>query len=250
MKRATRRLLSIATAIGLMLLLWGVHRSLFTHASTWLDVGTPPQKADAVVLLNGGANTRPFVAAALVRGRWAPRLLFSTLEYDRVVSRPGDFPTSREINLRILDHCRVPRRDIEVLDGWASTTFDEAKAVAAYLNTHVEVRRLLVVTDWPHTRRADWIFRHVFAARPSVDIRMVSAPMDEFQSDNWWRSELGFIFVLSEYLKLFFYAVWYGWLGYELLLATGVAIFLRWRLRRRTATKLHTTNEGNAVPHG
>ena len=45
----------------------------------WLDVGRPPQNADVVVLLNGSYNSRPFVAAALVRGRWATKVVLNTV---------------------------------------------------------------------------------------------------------------------------------------------------------------------------
>ena len=65
-----------------------------------------------------------------------------------------------------------------VLDSKAKTTFDEAQAVADYLAVH-PAKRLLIVTEGPHTRRARWIFRRLLADRP-VEIEMVSAPADGF----------------------------------------------------------------------
>ena len=67
-----------------------------------------------------------------------------------------------------------------------------------------------------------------------VEIEMVSAPTDGFDSENWWRSEDGFLFVVSEYFKFFYYGLHYGQLGYEIAAAAILAIFLfAWFLRRR-----------------
>src|SRR5262252_6805294 len=43
-------------------------------ASAWI-VNDAPQKADAIVLLGGGLETRPFAAAKLYRDGFAPRIL-------------------------------------------------------------------------------------------------------------------------------------------------------------------------------
>ena len=178
----------------------------------WLDVGGPPQKADAVVLLNGGFNTRPFVAAALVHGGWAPKILVSTVAaYPSQIS--GAVPPSYKIVLSVLDYGGISSDRVVVLEKAATTTFDEATAVADYLAGH-PIKRLLIVTDAPHTRRARWIFRRVLAD-PRVEIAMVSSPTDGFDSGNWWRCEAGFLFVMSEYFKLLYYHFRYGWLGYE-----------------------------------
>ena len=201
-------------------------------------MGGPPQKADAVVLLNGGLNTRPFVAAALVHGGWAPKILLNT-----VAAHPseisGAVPPYFEITLKVLDYGGVPRDRVVLLDSAAATTFDEAKAVADYLADH-PAKRLMIVTEGPHTRRARWIFQRVLAGRP-VEIEMVSAPADEFDSENWWRSEEGFLFVVSEYFKLFYYGLRYGWLGYEIAGGVAVMIFLSaWFSRRRKLNRMVT----------
>ncbi len=200
-------------------------------AARWLDVGGPPQKADAVVLLNGSLNSQPFVAAALVHGGWAPVILLNPVAaHPSQVS--GAVPPSFEINAKVLAYGGVPRERIVPMDSAVKTTFDEAQAVADYL-AHHPAQRLLIVTEGPHTRRARWIFQHVLAGRP-VEIVMVSAPADEFDNENWWRSEVGFLFVVSEYFKLFYYGLHYGWLGYEIVAGVAALIFLcAWFSRRR-----------------
>ena len=45
---------------GILILVFATRERTLPLLARWLDVGGPPQKADAVVLLNGGLNTRPF----------------------------------------------------------------------------------------------------------------------------------------------------------------------------------------------
>ena len=213
------------------------------RSATWLDVGRPAQKADAVVLLGGSYNTRPFVAAALVRGGWAPKVLLNTV-LPHPLQVAGAVPPWHKIAQRILAYGGVTPNQLIVLDTSAQTTFDEAAGVSAYLDKH-PARRLLLVTEGPHTRRSEWIFRRVLA-RHHVEVSSVSAPAEDFDSAVWWGSQEGFIFVVSEYLKLAFYAVRYGWLGYEILAAAVMVVALRaWIWRRR---KPSITMGGEANP--
>ncbi len=124
-----RRYWLIVAVGGILILVFATKQWTLPLLARWLDVGGPPQKADAVVLLNGSLNTRPFVAAALVHGGWAPKILLNT-----VIAHPnqvsGAVPPYLEINEKILAYGGVPRERVVALDYAAATTFDEAKAVA------------------------------------------------------------------------------------------------------------------------
>jgi uncharacterized SAM-binding protein YcdF (DUF218 family) len=221
----------VAAGVIAILVLALNSRALLSAAGRWLDVGGKPQRADAVVLLNGGYNTRPFVAAALVRGGWAPKVLLSTCAL-HALEADGSIPPSHEVALRVLEYGGARRNEVTMLDVSANSTYDEAIGVAKYLAAH-PAKRLLLVTERPHTRRAQWIFERVLAAQ-HTEIAVVSAPTDGFDYAVWWRSEDGFLFVVSEYLKLFFYALRYGWLGYEIAASIVAALVLRaWFWRRR-----------------
>jgi uncharacterized SAM-binding protein YcdF (DUF218 family) len=221
----------ILAACAVAILILALNSTALLHAAgRWLDVGGQPQRADAVVLLNGGYNTRPFVAAALVRGGWTPKVLLSTGGL-HAMEADGALPRSHEIALRVLEYGGVQRSEVALLDVSVNTTYDEAKAVADYLAVH-PAKRLLLVTEAPHTRRSRWIFERVLA-KQSPEIAVVSAPTDGFDYSVWWRSEDGFLFVVSEYFKLFFYALCYGWLGYEIVAAVVAALILRVWFRRR-----------------
>ena len=233
MRKLRRTAYWIIAAGALAVLVMALYpRVLLSAAGRWLDVGGKPQRADAVVLLNGGYNTRPFVAAALVRGGWTPKVLLNTVAL-HAAEADGTIPRSPEIALRVLEYGGVRRSEVEVLDVSAKTTYDEAIGVAKYLASH-PAKRLLLVTERPHTRRARWIFQRVLADQ-HTEIAVVSAATEGFDYAVWWRSNDGFQFVTSEYLKLFFYALRYGWLGYGIaaVVLTAIALRARFRWRRK-----------------
>ncbi len=247
MKLPSPRLRLIFAAVGLLLLALATSRWTLPWLARWLDVGGPPQKADAVVMLNGSLNTRPFVAAALVHGGWAPKILLCTVA-DHPSEAIGAITPFFEITLKVLEYGGVPPSRVVRLDCGAESTFDEAKAVAGYLADH-PLRRLMIVTDGPHTRRSRWIFQRLLADR-KVDIAVISVPADEFDNENWWRSEAGFLFVASEYFKLFYYGLRYGRLGYEIAAAAAMMILLyAWfSQRRKLAPKRIAGHETPQLP--
>jgi len=199
--------------------------------ASWLDVGQPPRPADAVLLLNGNLNTRPFTAAALVQGGWARRVLIAREAASPAVEEGVVLPF-HELNRRILLKSGIRDEDIVLLDSQVRSTYDEAVAVARYLDAHPGTR-LLVVTDGPHSRRARWILAQVLGDRPG-QFSMVSSPSESCLPESWWQNESGATFVLSEYLKLAFYAVRYSYLPYG---GMGLAValyvlYLFWRRGR------------------
>lgn len=71
MRRLRRYLLVlVAATVALAGASWARGYLLPTLAR-WLDVGVAPQPADYLFVLPGGEDTRPFVAAALVKAGYA-----------------------------------------------------------------------------------------------------------------------------------------------------------------------------------
>jgi len=246
MKIAKCRWWLILAIVGILILVFATKQRMLPLLARWLDVGGPPQKADAVVLLNGSSSTRPFFVAALVHGGWAPKILVNTVApHANEIS--GEVPRFLAITRKVLDYGGVPQDCVVPLNQDAETTFDEAQGVAKFLDENT-IAKLLIVTEGPHARRARWIFQRVLADRP-VEIVMVSAPTDGFNNENWWRSEAGFIFVVSEYFKLFYYGLRYGWLGYEIFISIIMIIFLRaWFSRRRKLIHREVAGIQNRLP--
>ena len=156
MSRRQRFLFVLVLGTVVLTLLWATHPRLLRAMVHWLDVGEPPRAAEYVMVLNGDENTRPFVAAALLRAGLARCVLVAEVApppeaIDRVL------PPDHEINRQVLLHCGVADRDIAILPAAARTTYDEAVALAAFLRDRPK-RRVLIVTSDCHTRRSRWAF--------------------------------------------------------------------------------------------
>jgi uncharacterized SAM-binding protein YcdF (DUF218 family) len=222
----SRRFWILLLVAGLLTGLYLTRAAVLPAVASWLDVGQPPQRADAIMLLTGDVETRPFAAAVLWKAGWAPRVLVTM-----VASRPEKefVPPEHELNLRVLRACGVPAEDIVLLQGQAVSTRDEAQALAEHLAA-APGQRLLVVTNGYHTRRARWILNRLLGSR-AARITLISVRPDEFPPETWWQDEKGFSVILGEYLKLGFYGLRYGRLGYEL--AAGILLWLAWLAHRR-----------------
>jgi len=228
----------IALMIGL---LWSGPPS---WCGTWLDVGARPPAAscDFVMVLGGDPNTRPYVAAALVRAGLARQVLLSRVADS--VGPHGTLVPEHELSRRVLLARGVPASDIILLDREATTTHDEAHALADFLKDH-PAARMAVVTNHFHTRRARWVFRQVLGNGSSAGgkapvLCFVSAPTDDFSLDRWWETEDGFMTVLGENLKLVFYVFYYDrradLLGALALIAALGGYVALTRRRSRTAS--------------
>ncbi len=239
-RRAVMTLVAVAVLLGL----YAARRPMLTGALEWLDVGTPPRPVDCAMVLGGDVQSRPFVAAALVRVGLARKVLLvrgvaRPENEDRIVLREDEL--ARQVLLRR----GVPEQDVVVLDRICDHTYDEAQALQEWLAA-VPGARVAVVTSFYHTRRARWIFDRVLADSAS-QICFVSAPCDEFPTERWWQHPSGVVAVASEYLKLAFYAVRYGYAGYWVaagaIVAAGAWLWFR---RRKRSGRIPAAGENAA----
>lgn len=144
----------------------------------------------------------------------------------------GIAPPYHEINRRVLLLRGVPAAAITILPGAAATTYDEAAALAAFLRRKPNAEVLVVTSDY-HTRRSRWVFARVLRDR-GWQVSFVSAPSDGFSIDRWWQSQVGLLAIVTEYLKLVFYAAAYGHLGYWLAACGVLWLTARWARRHQS----------------
>jgi uncharacterized SAM-binding protein YcdF (DUF218 family) len=232
----TRRRLLVALLFvaAVLVTCWATRAPLLRAAASWLDVGERPHKADYIMLLTGGEDSRPFAAAALVKAHWAHRVLvaktmLSPAEIDGIV------PPCHVINRRVLLSRGVAAAEVTILPGAAASTYDEAAALAAFLRDKPYARVLVVTNDY-HTRRSRWVFTRVLGDR-AAQVSFVSAPSGEFRMDRWWESQVGLLSIVTEYPKLVFYAAVYGYLGYWLAACGALYLVTSW-IRRREASRV------------
>ena len=140
--------------LGLLLLL-AVAAMVFPVPFLCVDSG--PVKADVIVVLGGGSHERPVRAAELFKDHAAPRI---------IISGWGDC----EINRQLLLAAGVPANAIK-LETQSRTTRENAQFTVKLLREE-KLGRVIIVTSWYHSRRAQACFRHYapelkFYSRPS-----------------------------------------------------------------------------------
>jgi uncharacterized SAM-binding protein YcdF (DUF218 family) len=203
MFRFVRRAVGAALiAIFLLAIGWFFRAPLLTWiAERWI-ITDPLSPADAIVVLGGGLQTRPFEAARLYRAGYAPRILVASPERkptEKLGITPGDTETARQILLAE----GVPAEAIVPFGIEVSSTFEEALALRDWV-AKAEARKIIIVTDPFHTRRVRWLFRKELATT-KTEVLTAAAPPLKYQPSNWWQTEQGLIEFHNELFKYAFY---------------------------------------------
>ncbi|MCU0494638.1 MAG: YdcF family protein [Chloroflexaceae bacterium] len=169
-------------------------------AAGWLAVPPQPRPADVIVVLGGYNVERLQTGVQLYRQGLASRLWHTGhgsdaegqhfAAYTRFFAEAEGLPADR---LTLLE---------------SASTWEDAAQIGA-LARERQVRRLLVVTHWFHSRRALRSINQQLAGT-GVEIAYIPAEATPFQPDNWWHSRAGWQEVTGELLKLGFYWVYYG----------------------------------------
>lgn len=204
--RGSRRTWRVRFALAMLLLgatLVGVYvfraPLLAGVARAWI-VDDVPAQADAIAVLGGGAQFRTFAAARLYHAGVAPRIAFMDVGLGQEERERG-VSVSRETELlrAVLLQERVPEDRIVLVGRGETSTAEEAHALRDWA-IKSGVKRLLIPTDFFHTRRVSWYFRKVFAGT-GIETRVQAVPMGDYSSDNWWQYEDGVIAFQNEVIK-------------------------------------------------
>jgi len=172
---------------------------LRSAAKAWV-VNDPPAKADAIVLLGGGIQFRPFETARLYQQGLAPRILIMNSELLETDREELTIPW-QEMARRILVRKGVPEAAVQVAGKDLTSTYEEACAVRDWCQTS-QARVLLIPTGPFHTRRVRWVFRRVLG-NSGVQVRVLAIPSDHFA--DWWRHEESLIDFNNELVKFAMY---------------------------------------------
>ena len=179
-----------------------------------LIVEKPLEKADAILVLGGSATykERTQKAAELYKSGIATKI-FLTDDGER-----GSWNQKEQRNPKFVEMAQkrliengVPAEDIEILEPEVSGTIDEAKILAKKAREN-NLKNVLIVTSAYHTRRALWTFeREIVKEKLTVNFGILP-PQTGIQTplpQTWWLSPKGWQFVAGEYLKSFYYSVFY-----------------------------------------
>ena len=181
---------------------------LLTGMASFLVIDDNPQKGDVIFVLNGDADTRPFLAAKLFKEGRAPRIVIAISE-DTPAVKAGIFPNDTDVAVRIMKKSGVPEDKISILSipGGVTSTRDEAAVLRRYVDAH-GTKRIILITSAFHTRRAMWIMRKELAGSSAM-VMSAPAPHNKFDKASWWKEESGLIHFADEYIKLFYYRAKY-----------------------------------------
>jgi uncharacterized SAM-binding protein YcdF (DUF218 family) len=175
-------------------------------ADLWI-VSDPITPADAVVVLGGGLDVRPFIAANLYAKGLVKKVLLSEVEDGPSVSI-GALARHTEENRKVLLRLGVPGSAIETFGTANKNTWEEAVALKDWADRNV-VSVLIIPTEIFPARRVRWTLRREFAGK-AVRIEVPSFdPTTGYTRADWWKTEDGVIAFQNEILKYLYYRLKY-----------------------------------------
>jgi uncharacterized SAM-binding protein YcdF (DUF218 family) len=212
MKKPVRRgiiiLIGIAIAGILVVSGWGLRVPLLQSAArAWIVSDDPMQPADAIVLLGGGVDTRPFAAADLFRRGLAKQILLSDVRQSPV-EKLGVIERHRDLNRDVLLKLGIPADAIAAFGHDVSNTYEEARALRALAKSS-SIRSVIIPTEIFSTRRVRWIFRRELSPI-GVEVWIEAIAPLEYSAEDWWRNEQGLIGFQNEAVKYLFYRLKYS----------------------------------------
>ncbi len=208
--RATslRRYLAIVLVLATLCAgAWIKREALLRSAADLWIVTDPITPADAVVVLGGGIDVRPFVAAHLYAKGLVKKVLLSEVEKDRSVGI-GALTGHTENNRKVLLGLGVPDSAIETFGNANKNTWEEAVALKEWADRN-KASVLIIPIEVFSARRVRWTFRREFSG---TDVRIEVPSFDpsrDYTRAEWWKTEAGVIAFQNEILKYLYYRLKY-----------------------------------------
>src|SRR6476646_2925014 len=159
--RWIRYLVVVLLVATMGMTVWIKRASVLQGAADLWVVSDPIMPADAVVVLGGGADVRPYVAADLYAKGLVHTILVSQVE-DTPPSRLGVALNHTEFNVRILRKLGVPDSAIELFGHGSQNTWEESLALRDWTKQH-GISALIIPTEVFFARRARWVFQRSFS---------------------------------------------------------------------------------------
>jgi len=198
---------AVASFCAVLLVCYVFRAPLLTGMARAWVVNDPATNADAIVVLGGRPELRPYEAARLYQAGVAPRILYMNVKLNPAMEQ-GLMPSERELTRRVLLSNHVPEAAMTAVGDAVATTYDESRAVRAWLSTNNSVKSILITTDLSHTRRARWIFRKELHDT-GVQVHIHAIQPNEYGLTNWWLHEEGLVAFQNEFIKSVYYWVKY-----------------------------------------
>jgi uncharacterized SAM-binding protein YcdF (DUF218 family) len=185
--------------------LWFAREPLLRGVADLWIVSDPVSHADAVGVLGGGLEVRPFAAAELYKRGLVTKALLSRVLEARSTGI-GGIPGHSELNRMLLLNLGIPETAIEMFGHANRSTWDEAAALKEWADRH-RVSRIVVPTEIFSARRVRWIFDREFHGS-SVSLEFPALEPGYTRAE-WWKAEAGLIAFQNEIMKYLYYRLKY-----------------------------------------
>jgi len=203
----SRRLLRMAVAFAVLLVLLAASVVAFRATGRWLVRPDPLGPADVIAVLSGGMPARAEEAGRIFQigyahEVWITRPVSPVDELAHMgISYAGEEDYSREV----LIHEGVPAQAIRILLEPIVDTQQEVEEISREARAEGD-RSVMIVTSPQHTRRVKALWRKLVGRNPELIVR--DAPQDAFDADHWWRNTRDAFSVVRELMGLL--NVWTG----------------------------------------
>jgi len=174
-------------------------------ARVWI-VNEHLSQADAIVVLGGGPETRPFEAARLYHLGLAPKI-FVMRPRVQYSARWGLMPAEADLSRNVLLHEKVPAAAIYVSSETVTNSYDESVVLRRWAGEN-GVKRVIIPTDIFHTRRVRWLYQKQ-CDNYGIHTEVEAVPVREYTATDWWKHEEGIIALQNEILKYAYYRIKY-----------------------------------------
>jgi hypothetical protein len=207
----TRRLGRLIVAILVLAVLgtgvWVERKRLLLGAADVWIVSDPVSHADAAVVLGGGLDGRPFVAAKLYERGLVNKILVSQVDDHSPAVAIGVIAGHTEANRQVLLKLGIPATAIDTFGTANRNTKDEAVALHAWAEHH-RSSAIIIPVEIFAARRVRWMFDREFSGQP-VKIAVQSFDPPNYARASWWQNEYGVIAFQNEILKYIYYRLKY-----------------------------------------
>jgi uncharacterized SAM-binding protein YcdF (DUF218 family) len=179
--------LSLLFIFVVVAIAWANRVSLLQSAAAYWIVSDAEGPADAIAILGGGVETRPFAAALYYHDGLAHKILVSNVRI-RKVEALGVLPLHADLNRAVLIKLGVPEADIELFGKNLSNTYEEVLALRRWALFN-KAHSIIVPTEIFPSRRVRWIFNREFAGT-TASLRIIALDDPDFSRYDWWRTKV------------------------------------------------------------
>lgn len=195
-------ILALVLASGLFLL----RISILEGFAKFLIVETEFEQVEYGFVLSGNALDRGARAAQLYyEGKVAHLVCTGANQSNDIKSLGIDTLESDLSILQLLKH-GVP--ESKMTQATIGTSTQEEAAFILNFAQENQLKELLIISSLFHTRRIDQVFTEYFKDE-GIMVHIAGAPSSLYVELEWWKSEYGLIALNNEYLKQFYYLVYY-----------------------------------------